>query len=113
MAVWLNEATKLVFSRTLNDVTWRNSRLLGDIDPAAIEAMKHEPGGDMMIFGSGSIASQLTEHGLIDEYRFVINPVLLGRGQSLLRDVPNSAKLKLVEARPYASGNVMLRYERA
>lgn len=112
MAVWLNETAKVVFSRTLKDVTWRNSRLVPELDPREIEAMKSQPGKDMMIFGSGSIASQLTQHGLIDEYQFVVSPLLLGSGRPLLSGLPKSVKLDLLEARPYPSGNVVLRYAR-
>ena len=110
MAVWINEAAKIVFSKTLEDVTWKNSRLLRAFDPREIEAMKKQPGPDMIIFGSGSIASQLTEHGLIDEYRFVVGPVLLGSGRPLISGVPRSWRLDLLEAKTYPSGNVMLRY---
>ena len=74
--------------------------------------MKKQPGKDMMIFGSGSIVSQLTEHGLIDEYQFVVSPILLGSGRSLLSGVSKSSRLDLLEARKYPSGNVMLRYAR-
>lgn len=110
MAVWINEAAKVVFSKTLEDVTWKNTRLLHAFDPREVEAMKKQPGPDMLIFGSGSIASQLTEHGLIDEYRFVVGPVLLGRGRPLISGVPKSSRLDLLEAKTYPSGNVMLRY---
>ena len=72
MAIALNEKTKLVFSRTLKEVTWNNARLLRELDPRAIETMKQQPGKDMIIFGSGSIVSQLTQHRLIDEYQFVV-----------------------------------------
>jgi dihydrofolate reductase len=113
MANWLNDATKLVFSRSLKDVTWKNARLLHELDPREIGALKREPGKDMMIFGSGSIVSQLTQHGLIDEYRFVVSPVLLGSGRSLVSGVPTRSRLDLVEAKGYRSGNVMLRYARA
>ena len=113
MGVWINEATKVVFSRTRKGVTWKNSRLLHEFEPRAVEALKREPGRDIMIFGSGSIASQLTEHGLIDEYQFIAGPLLLGSGRSLLSGVPKTVKLNLLEARPYPSGNVMLRYARA
>jgi dihydrofolate reductase len=112
MAVWLNETAKLVFSRTLKDVTWRNSRLLPALDPREIEAMKSQPGKDMIVFGSGSIVSQLTQHGLIDEYQFVVSPLLLGSGRPLLSGVPKSLRLDLLEAKQYPSGNVMLRYAR-
>jgi dihydrofolate reductase len=112
MAIWINEATKVVFSKTRKDVTWKNSRLLHEIDPREIEAMKRQPGKNMIIFGSGSLVSQLTQHGLIDEYQFVVNPILLGSGRSLVAGVPKSSKLDLLETKPYRSGNVMLRYAR-
>jgi dihydrofolate reductase len=113
MAIWINEATKVVFSRTRKDVTWKNSRLRHEIDPREIEAIKRQPGKNMIIFGSGSLVSQLTQHGLIDEYQFVINPILLGSGRPLLAGVTKSSKLELLEAKPYRSGNVVLRYARA
>jgi len=112
MAVWINEANKLVFSRTLKKVGWKNTRIRPGIDPGAIEAMKREPGKDMIVFGSGSVVSELTRHGLIDEYQFVVNPVLLGQGKPLMEGMSNGAKLKLRESRQYPSGNVVLRYER-
>jgi dihydrofolate reductase len=112
IAIWLNEVTKLVFSRTLKDVTWRNSRLLHELDPREIEIMKSQPGKDMIVFGSGSIVSQLTQHGLIDEYQFVVCPILLGSGRPLLSGVSKSLRLNLLEAKAYQSGDVMLRYAR-
>lgn len=112
LGIWINEATKIVFSRTRQDVTWRNSRLRPEFDPREIEALKGEPGKDIMIFGSGSIVSLLTRHGLIDEYRFVVGPVLLGSGRPLVGGVPESLRLDLLEAKAYPSGNVVLRYAR-
>jgi dihydrofolate reductase len=112
MAVMLNETPKIVFSRTLKEVTWKNSRLVRELDPREIEAMKKQPGKDIMIFGSGSVVSELTKHGLIDEYQFVVTPVFLGTGRSPISDVPSRSKLKLVGCKQYPAGNVMLRYER-
>jgi dihydrofolate reductase len=112
MGVWINEATKVVFSRTKKEVTWKNSRLVHELDPREIESMKSQRGQDIMMFGSGTIVSQLTEHGLIDEYRFVVSPILLGNGRSLVSGVPKSARLELLEAKSYPAGNVMLRYVR-
>ena len=63
IAIWLNEMTKWVFSKSLKDVTWKNSRVLHELDPREIETMKSRPGKDMIVFGSGSIVSQLTQHG--------------------------------------------------
>jgi dihydrofolate reductase len=113
MAVYINSAIKIVFSRTLKDVRWKNSRLLSKFDPREVERIKQEPGPDIMIFGSGTIVSQLAQNNLIDEYQFVVGPVLLGDGRSMVSGISRTVSLKLVEAKPYKSGNVMLRYERA
>jgi dihydrofolate reductase len=112
-AIWINETKKVVFSKTLKNVTWRNSHLLHHLDTQEIEAMKKRPGKDMIVFGSGSIVSQLTQHGLIDEYQFIVGPTLLGSGRPLLGGVSKRSKLDLIEATKYRSGNVMLRYRRA
>ena len=84
IAIWLNEMTKWVSSKSLKDVTWKNSRVLHELDPREIETMKSRPGKDMIVFGSGSIVSQLTQHGLIDEYQMVVCPIFLGSGRPLL-----------------------------
>ena len=104
--------TKLVFSRSLKDVMWQNSCILHEFEPRDIEIMKRQPGKDMIVFGSGSIVTQLTQHGLIDEYQFVLCPILLGSGRPLLGDVSKNLRLELVEAKQYQSGDVMLRYAR-
>jgi dihydrofolate reductase len=113
MGEWLNEATKLVFSKTLKDAAWKNTRLIRELDPREIEKMKKQRGKDMMVLGSGSIVSQLTQHRLIDEYHFVMSPVLLGSGKQLFSGLSKSAKLKLLAAKGFKSGSVMLRYARA
>jgi dihydrofolate reductase len=110
MAVWINEATKLVVSRSRPEVTWKNSRLLRDIDPAEIEALKREPGSDIMVFGSGTVVSRLTELGLVDEYQLIVGPVLLGGGRPLIDGVGRRVGLELLEATPSKAGNVKLRY---
>lgn len=113
MATWLDAARKVVFSRTRLAVNWRNSELVRAFDPRRIEAMKRGPGGNIIVFGSGSIVSLLARHDLIDEYQFVINPSLLGAGQSLIGGCGMHTPLELLEATAYQSGNVLLRYARA
>lgn len=110
MAEWINGAEKVVFSRTRTEVPWRNSRVLAAFDPREVEALKRRPGKDIMIFGSGSIVSLLTEHGLIDEYQLVVSPTFLGSGRPVVDGLTNRVRLELLEARAYPSGNVMLRY---
>jgi dihydrofolate reductase len=74
--------------------------------------MKRQSGKDLIIFGSGSIVSQLTQHGLIDEYQFVVCPILLGSGQPLFSGVSKYLRLDLLETKPLLSGDVILRYAR-
>lgn len=113
IAMALNRMTKLVFSRSMHDATWENSRLLRELDPRAIARMKAQPGKNLIIFGSGSIVSALTRHDLIDEYQFAVCPVLLGGGQSLVRGVSRRRALDVLEARTLPSGDVILRYARS
>jgi dihydrofolate reductase len=113
MAVWLNEATKIVFSRTRRESSWKNTRFAGEFDASKVEALKSEPGKDILVFGSGEIVSLLAGHGLVDEYQLVVSPLVLGGGKSLLRGLPKSVPLRLVDAKSYSSGNVKLRYAAA
>jgi dihydrofolate reductase len=91
-------------------VSWTNSELRRDIVPREIEALKAQPGKTIMLFGSGSVVSRLSELGLIDEYQLVVCPVLLGGGRSLVSGMAGRVSLELLEARPFLSGNVMLRF---
>jgi dihydrofolate reductase len=106
----LNEMTKIVFSETLNDVKWKNSILIKNNLPAEIRKLKMENGSDIVIFGSGTIAKQLTDEKLVDEYILVVTPVILGSGISFFKDV-KKLSLKLLETRSFKSGNVMLHYK--
>src|SRR5207253_6167832 len=107
---FINEAVKIVFSRTLKDVMWKNSRLINKFEPREVERIKQEPGADILIFGSGTIVSQLAQNNMIDEYQFIVGPVLLGDGRQLVSGISKTVGLKLAEAKPYKSGNVKLRY---
>lgn len=110
MAIWINDAAKLVFSRTRKTVTWAHSRLLGEFDPAEVAGLKREHGKDILIFGSGTIVSLLAQHGLIDEYHFVVSPLFLAGGRPLIGGLSQNVHLRLLEAKAYPSGNVSLRY---
>jgi dihydrofolate reductase len=106
----LNKMTKLVFSKTLKEVAWQNSKLMkGDLIEQ-VRKLKQGNGRDIVIFGSGTIIQQLTDEQLIDEYLFVLTPVILGKGKSFFKDV-KQLKLKLLEVRDFDSGNVMLHYK--
>lgn len=106
----LNLMTKVVFSKTLEDVSWENTRLVRDDVTKEVSRLKQGEGSDILIFGSGTIVQQLTVEGLIDEYLFAVTPVVLGAGKPLFKDV-KKLNFKLLETRNFKSGNVLLHYE--
>jgi dihydrofolate reductase len=107
----INEMTKVVFSKSLKKVTWDNSQLFRGNVEGEVKRLKQEDGRDIVIYGSGSIVRQLTDAGLIDEYQFMVNPVVLSNGKSLFKDLKGKIDLKLVSTRPFKGGNVLLTYE--
>ncbi len=107
----MNSKSKIVFSNTLQKASWNNSHLAtGDV-ATVIARLKEQPGKDMIVFGSATLAAKLTKLNLIDEYRVMVNPVLLGNGKPLFECTKVTIKLKLIDARPFKSGNVLLTYQ--
>ncbi len=106
-ARWVEEVQKVVVSTSLENVAWNHTRLARNIED--IRVLKGQPGGDMMIFGSPSLAHSLMEAGLIDEYRLNINPVVLGSGVPLFK-TNGRTNLKLLTSKTYSSGVVGLHY---
>lgn len=107
----MNDLPKIVFSRTLDRVEWNNSRLVKDNIAEEIAQLKQQPGKDMVIFGSGSIVSAFAKLGMIDVYRLIVNPVVLGRGKLLFKGLDDNLKLKLLDAKAFSNGNVLLCYQ--
>ncbi|MGH9842979.1 MAG: dihydrofolate reductase family protein [Blastocatellia bacterium] len=111
VAAGMNSMPKVVFSRTLDQASWNNTKLVkGDI-AAEIRKLKKEPGEGMVILGSGSIVAQLAQEGLIDEYQIVVNPVVLGAGKTMFDGIKEKLNLKLTKTRAFGNGNVLLCYE--
>jgi dihydrofolate reductase len=106
----MNNLPKIVFSKTLQEVKWNNSRLIKANIAEEISKMKTQPGKDMVIFGSGSIVSTFMQLGLIDEYRIIVNPVVLGNGNPLFKGINDKQNLKLLNTRVLGSGIVILYY---
>ncbi len=109
----MNALPKVVFSKTLGEATWSNTRVVKSDLAAEVRRMKKENGRGMAILGSGSIVSQLAREGLIDEYQIVVYPVVLGQGKLLFDGVSKRLPLKLTKTRAFANGNVLLCYEPA
>ena len=76
-----------------------------------IKKMKIQPGKDMALLGSGNIMSEFAKRGLLDEYRIMVNPIILGVGTPLFKGIKERIKLKLVKTRTFRNGNVLLSYE--
>jgi dihydrofolate reductase len=106
----MNSLLKVVFSTTLETAEWANTRLVRENPVAEVSRLKRQAGGDMMIFGSGTLVSALAPPGLIDEYRIVLNPVVLGRGKPLFRELGGRIDLQLLKTRTLACGDVVLYY---
>jgi dihydrofolate reductase len=109
----LNAMKKIVFSKTLDKAEWSGSTLLRDINPDEIKRWKTEDGKDMLIYGSASIVQQFTNLRLIDEYQLLVHPAILGGGKALFKGVKDKQSLKLVSAKPFDSGVVLLTYQPA
>ena len=107
--IW-RDMPKVVFSRTLDHADW-NTTVARSVVPAEIRARAAEPGGDLMI-GGADLAAAFMAHDLVDEYRFYLHPVLIGRGRPLFRPSDLSLDLRLAETRSFGNGVVLLRYER-
>jgi dihydrofolate reductase len=92
-------------------VGWNNSRLIRENIAEEIAKLKQQPGKNMMIFGSPSIAQTFMQLGLIDEYRINLNPIVLGSGIPLFKDSMDTINLKLVETKTFSSGVLGLHYQ--
>ena len=102
---------KVVFSRSLDSAADKNTRIVRTKPQDEILKLKQEPGKNILL-GGVALPSQLMEHGLVDEYRFVVSPVIVGDGRRLLEGVSlrERLQLKLIESKPFKSGSVALRY---
>ena len=110
----MNTMPKIVFSKTLEKADWNNTRLIKENVAEEISKLKQSRPGrdkDLIIFGSSDLAATLTKLGLIDEYRIMVNPVVLGNGKPLFKDMNNKLNMKLLKIRTFSSGNVLLYYQ--
>lgn len=108
----MNKIPKLVFSKTLKSVDWRNSTLIKDNASAEIKKLKEQGGKDMYLFGSANLSETFINDNLFDEYRIGIAPVILGSGRHLFRHGVSSKNLSLVSTQQLSTGGVVLKYIR-
>jgi len=111
VAAGMNSMAKVVFSKKMDRAEWNNARVVKDDPATEIRKLKQGSGEDMVVLGSGSIVSQLTQAGLVDEYQFIVVPVVLGKGRTMFEGVREPLSLKPTHTRSFKNGNVLMCYE--
>jgi dihydrofolate reductase len=108
----MNAMKKYVVSSTLTEATWQNSELIGGGDdaPAAVAALKQQDGGDILVAGSRSLVRLLAAHDLVDEYRLMVHPIVLGSGKRLFDGIETPVTLKLTSSQVLQTGSLILIY---
>jgi len=106
----MNSFPKHVASQTLEKLEWNNSHLIRGNIEKEVAKLKQQPGLDLLTFGSGQLVNALMQHDMIDEYLFLVYPIIWGNGKRLFSD-PSKSGLKLVETKSFSSGVVLLRYQ--
>lgn len=107
----MNALQKIAFSRKAQKVEWQNTRLITGNVGGEVTKLKNQPGKNIAIFGSSNLCVSLIQMGLIDEFRIMVNPVVLGKGHTLFNGINDKLNLKLLKTRTFNSGNVLLYYQ--
>jgi dihydrofolate reductase len=100
-----------VFSKTLENAEWENTKLNKGDSVQEITQLKKQPGKDIIVYGGGSFVSSLIMAGLIDEYSLFVNPVALGKGMTIFNNLEDKLNLTLVKSKAFDCGIVLLCYE--
>ena len=111
-AVLIDNISKIVFSRTLKNVVWKNTKLKNEVNKEEVLELKQQPGKNILA-GSPSLIVALTQLDIIDEYQLCVQPIILGRGLPLFKNVKGRINLKLLKTKLFGSGAVTLYYEPA
>lgn len=106
----MNSLPKYVVSSTLQSADWQNSHVVSGDVATEVTKLKAQDGQDVLVFGSGQLLQTLIVENLVDEYRLLVYPVVLGTGKKLFRDGTHT-ELKLMEVQPFPTGTTLLRYE--
>jgi len=106
----MNSVPKYVVSNTLRRADWHNSTIISGDVPAEVARVKAKPGGDLLVYGSPDLVDELLRHDLVDEFRLLVYPVILGSGKRMFHDRIDTHHLRLVDSRTFGSGVVLLTY---
>jgi dihydrofolate reductase len=111
-SIWYKNVSKVVLSKTIDEAGLKNTNVISDNLSENINKLKQKPGKNILIFGSPGASHSLMNLGLVDEFWIFINPILIGEGIPLFKNVPEVIKLRLLDTRTFASGVVALHYRK-
>jgi dihydrofolate reductase len=106
----MNKTEKIVFSKTLKDAGWNNTKIISGDIIEKIKQLKETGEKDMTILGSGSIVTQFAEAGIIDHYQIMVDPVVIGKGTPIFSELTQKINLKFTGSKVFKSGVVLLNY---
>lgn len=109
VATYMSRYLKLVFSTTRNCSSWNNTKFVSGNAPEVIKKLKYNIGKDLFIFGSADLCKTLIEYNLVDEFRLMVNPIILGNGKPLFHTKMN---WQLLKTKVFGNGNVLLCYRK-
>ena len=110
---WYNNVSKVVLSKTIQETGLQNTKVISDQLSENINKLKQQDGKNILIFGSPGASQSLLNHGLIDEFWLFINPIILGKGMPLFKNVTETTELKLVESKTFDCGVIALHFEKS
>lgn len=109
---WYNKVSKVVLSRTMHDTGLHNTLVISDQLSEHIQKIKQQDGKNILIFGSPGASQSLLNQGLIDEFWLFVNPIILGQGMPLFKNITGTTTLKLVDSKTFGCGVIALHYEK-
>jgi len=110
LAEGMNKAEKIVFSKTLQHAEWENTKVISGDLIAEVNKLKQESPKDMTILGSGSVLAQLAQFGLINEFKIMIDPIVIPSGTTLFNTIKEPLGLKFISGKTFKGGSVLVRY---
>ncbi len=110
---WYNNVSKVVLSKTIQETGLHNTKVISDKLSDNINKLKQQDGKNILIFGSPGASQSLLIEGLIDEFWLFVNPIILGQGMPLFKDITGTTKLKLAESKTFACGVIALHYKKS
>jgi dihydrofolate reductase len=110
---WYNRVSKVVLSKTIQETGLHNTKVIGDQLSDNINKLKQQDGKNILIFGSPGASQSLLNQGLIDEFWLFVNPIILGQGMPLFKNITGTTKFKFVESKTFGCGVIALHYEKS